>query len=221
MFKSSEFTKRQYTTGEVAKYLGLKPQTIIGKDKKGLLPFGRTESNRRVMLREDLLRLLDERGTLLDNETDVKHDIIYCRVSSHGQKGDLDRQIAAVAEYASGKNLRNLLILKEIASGLNDNRKQFQKLLEMVLRGSVNRIFVKYKDRLTRFGFHYIETVCRENGVEIIVVSNETTDKTVQDEMVEDMMALIASFSGKLYGMRAREKRRVQKLITQIKDIEQ
>jgi predicted site-specific integrase-resolvase len=222
LFRRSEFTKRQYSTGEVAHYLGIRPQTVIGQDKKGLLSFHRTETNRRIMLRDDLLKLLEERGTLFNDEDGTKYDIIYCRVSSHEQKqkGDLDRQIAKVVEYASGKNLQNIMILKEVGSGLNDNRKQIQKLLQMVLQGEVNRIFVNYKDRLTRFGFHYIETMCSENSVEIHIVSDETTEKTVQDEMVEDMMALIASFSGKLYGMRAKEKKRVKELITQIKDIE-
>ena len=77
----------------------------------------------------------------------------------------------------------------------------------MVVGGEVNRIFVNYKDRLTRFGFNYIETICNSLGVQIIVVSDETKDKSVQEEMVEDMMALIASFSGKLYGMRSKAKK--------------
>ena len=222
MYKRSEFIKREYTTGEVAGYLDIRPQTVIGQDKKGLLPFHRTQTNRRIMLREDLLNLLEAKGTLFDDENFVKHDVVYSRVSSHEQKqkGDLDRQVVKIIEYASGKNLQNPLILKEVGSGLNDNRKQVQRLLRLVLQGKVNRIFVNYRDRLTRFGYHYIETICSENGVEIHVVSDETTEKSIQDEMVEDMMALLASFSGKLYGMRSKTKKQAKELIEQIKDIE-
>jgi len=222
LYKRSEFIKREYTTGEVAGYLGIRPQTVIGQDKKGLLPFHRTQTNRRIMLREDLLNLLEAKGTLFDDENFVKHDVVYSRVSSHEQqqKGDLDRQVVKIIEYASGKNLQNPLILKEVGSGLNDNRKQVQRLLRLVLQGKVNRIFVNYRDRLTRFGYHYIETICSENGVEIHVVSDETTEKSIQDEMVEDMMALLASFSGKLYGMRSKTKKQAKELIEQIKDIE-
>ena len=222
MYKRSEFNKRQYTTGEVAKYLGVKPQTVITQDRKGRLPFHRSETNRRMMLREDLLKLLDTRGTLFDDESSIRRDIIYCRVSSHEQKqkGDLDRQAVKVIEFASDKNLQNPLILKEVGSGLNDNRKQIQKLLQMVVRGEVRRIFINYKDRLTRFGYHYIETICQEYDVEILVVSDESTEKSIQEEMVEDMMALIAGFSGKLYGMRARSKKEAKELIENIKELE-
>ena len=95
MYKRSEFTKRQYSTGEVAAYLGIRPQTVIVQDKKGMLPFHRSETNRRVMLREDLLKLLDERGTLYDDENVMRRDVIYCRVSGHEQKqkGDLDAKL--------------------------------------------------------------------------------------------------------------------------------
>lgn len=223
MLKRSEFLKHQYTTGEVAGYLGLRPQTVILQDKQGKLPFRRTESNRRVMLREDLLHILDERGMIYDDKSDLQRDIIYCRVSSHEQKekGDLDRQVMNVMEYAADKRLQNPLILKEVGSGLNDSRKQIQKLLQMVLRGEVSRIFVNYRDRLTRFGYHYLETVCKENGVDIHVVSDETTEKSIQDEMVEDMMSLIACFSGKLYGMRSKSKKQAKAIIDQIKDVEE
>jgi len=223
LLKRSEFLKHQYTTGEVAGYLGLRPQTVILQDKQGKLPFRRTESNRRVMLREDLLHILDERGMIYDDKSDLQRDIIYCRVSSHEQKekGDLDRQVMNVMEYAADKRLQNPLILKEVGSGLNDSRKQIQKLLQMVLRGEVSRIFVNYRDRLTRFGYHYLETVCKENGVDIHVVSDETTEKSIQDEMVEDMMSLIACFSGKLYGMRSKSKKQAKAIIDQIKDVEE
>ena len=223
MLKRSEFLKHQYTTGEVAGYLGLRPQTVILQDKQGKLPFRRTESNRRVMLREDLLHILDERGMIYDDKSDLQRDIIYCRVSSHEQKekGDLDRQVMNVMEYAADKRLQNPLILKEVGSGLNDSRKQIQKLLQMVLRGEVSRIFVNYRDRLTRFGYHYLETVCKENGVDIHVVSDETTERSIQDEMVEDMMSLIACFSGKLYGMRSKSKKQAKAIIDQIKDVEE
>ena len=89
---------------------------------------------------------------------------------------------------------------------MNDNRKQLQKLLGMVCRGEVRNVYVTYKDRLTRFGFRYLETVFSAHGTAIIVVRDEKEEKSVQEELVEDMMSLIASFSGKLYGMRSKKK---------------
>ena len=102
-------------------------------------------------------------------------------------------------------NLHNPLILKEVGSGLNDKRPQLQKLLKMVCNDEIRNVYITYKDRLTRFGYNYLETMFLEHNVNIIVVKDENADKSVQEELVEDMMSLIASFSGKLYGMRSKK----------------
>lgn len=132
------------------------------------------------------------------------------------EKGDLDRQVVKVMEYAEQFHLQNPLILKEVESGLNDNRKQIQRLIGMVLHGEVSRIFICDRDRLTRFGYHYLETICKECSVEIYVMNDDELDKSAQEEMVEDMMALIASFSGKLYEMRSKSKKEIKKQLEKI-----
>jgi predicted site-specific integrase-resolvase len=111
-------------------------------------------------------------------------DAVYARVSTHKQneRGDLTRQVEAVMAYAAAQNPVNIEVL---------------------------RVFVNYKDRLTRFGFRYIEEVCKAMGTEIIVVSNETQIKTVQEELAEDLCAIIHSFRGKLYGMRGKVGKRI------------
>lgn len=218
MYKLSEFTKRTYKTGEVAEILHLHYQTVIRYDNEGILHFKRNESNRRVMFKEDLLQYLNEKGLLIDDTVQTKSDVIYCRVSSHDQqtKGDLDRQVVKLMEYAQSYQLQNPIILKEVGSGLNDNRKQIQRLIRMILHHEVSRVFITYKDRLTRFGYHYLETICKECGVELHVMNDNETDKSAQEEMVEDMMALIVSFSGKLYGMRSKAKKNIIKQIENI-----
>ena len=218
MYKLSEFTKRTYKTGEVAEILHLHYQTVIRYDNEGILHFKRNESNRRVMFKEDLLQYLNEKGLLIDDTVQTKSDVIYCRVSSHDQQteGDLDRQVVKLMEYAQSYQLQNPIILKEVGSGLNDNRKQIQRLIRMILHHEVSRVFITYKDRLTRFGYHYLETICKECGVELHVMNDNETDKSAQEEMVEDMMALIVSFSGKLYGMRSKAKKNIIKQIENI-----
>lgn len=72
----------------------------------------------------------------------------------------------------------------------------------------MNRVFITYRDRLTRFGYHYLESVFLAKGVEIIVLNDISYEKDVQQELVEDMMSLIASFSGKLYGMRSHKNKK-------------
>ena len=99
-----------------------------------------------------------------------------------------------------------MLVLSEVGSGLNDKRKKFQKLIQMVMNDEVNRVFVTYKDRLTRFVFHSIESVFTAKHVEIIAINPTEKETSVEKELVNDMMSLIASFSGKLYGLRSKEK---------------
>ena len=204
MYKSSDFTKPVYKTGEIMEILNISYSTIKVYDKNGTLPIKRTGTGRRAIFREDLLNYLDSKGLLYDDtETVNKHDIIYARVSSHEQKqkGDLDRQAMFLLENVH--DLHNPIIMKEVGSGLNERRRKLQELMVMVLDHKVSRVFVTYKDRLTRFGFHYLETTFNHEGVRIIVIRDEAHEKSVQEELVEDMMALIASFSGKLYGLRS------------------
>lgn len=211
MYQRNQFNKDLYKTGEVAKILGVTSQTVINYDKDGKLPVKRTSTNRRVIYREDLLNYLDSIG-LLESEKMDKVDVIYTRVSSQDQKqhGDLDRQALFLIENV--KDLQNPLILKEVGSGLNDTRTQLNLLIKMVMEDKVNRVYVTYKDRLTRFGFHYLQAVFKYKGVEIIVVKDDKNEKSVHDELIEDMMSLIASFSGKLYGLRSGKNQRKEKL---------
>ena len=91
-------------------------------------------------------------------------------------------------------DLHEPVIMKEVGSGLNDRRRKLQELIVMVLDHKVSRVFVTYKDRLTRFGFHYLEAIFNNyEGVPIIAIRDEAHEKTVQEELVEDMMSLIAN----------------------------
>jgi len=202
LLKASDFIKQHYRPGEVAEILRVSPMTVIRYDNKGYMQFERTPTGRRVITRENLLAYLSAKG--LVHIDSGRTDVIYARVSTHRQneRGDLTRQVEAVSAYAATQNPVNLEILKEVGSGLNDNRAVLRKLLQRILRGEIGRVFVNYKDRLTRFGFRYLEEVCKATGAQIVVVSTETKEKSVQEELAEDLCAIIHSFSGKLYGMR-------------------
>jgi predicted site-specific integrase-resolvase len=211
MYRRNQFQKDLYKTGEVAKILGVTPQTVINYDKAGKLPIKRTSTNRRVIYKEDLFTYLDNVG-LLEHENTDKVDVIYARVSSQDQKqhGDLDRQALFLIENV--KDLQNPVVLKEVESGLNDKRTQLNNLIKMVMEDKVNRVYVTYKDRLTRFGFSYLQMIFKYKGVDIITVKDTDTEKSVHDELVEDMMSLVESFSSKLYGLRSgRNKRKEQR----------
>lgn len=205
MYLVSDFKKQSYKVNEVAKILNVTTKTIRNYDAQSILKAERTVGNHRTISRDELLRFLKEKGLLEDDTAAGRRDIIYARVSSHDQKnhGDLDRQALFLVEHVP--DMQNPLILKEVGSGLNDKRKKLQQVLTMVSKGEVRNVYITYRDRLTRFGFNYLQTMFNACGTNIIIVKDVNDEKTVQEELVEDMMSLIASFSGKLYGMRSRK----------------
>lgn len=202
MIKLSELNKEYYHSGEVAKMLGISARTIHNYCIAGKLDSFYTSKVNRMITKESVIRLLKEKGLLLEEEN--RKDVIYARVSTHKQsnRGDLDRQIESIEKFVLYQNPKNLEVIKDIGSGLNDNRKGLLKLIGMIEKDEVSRIFINYKDRLTRFGFNYIKVICEAHNTEIVEVSKEIKDKNESEELAEDIIAIIHSFSGKLYGMR-------------------
>jgi predicted site-specific integrase-resolvase len=134
---------------------------------------------------------------------------IYARVSSSENKGNLDRQAERLAQYAIAKGYTVDKIVKEVGSGLNDNRK---KLNQLLIDKSFNVLVVEHKDRLTRFGAKYIEILLIETGRRLEVVNGVPDDK---EDLMTDFASVITSFCARLYGMR-RAKRKTEKLIEEL-----
>ena len=208
MIKKSELTKNTYKPGELAKMLGCSRGTLNNREREGKLKTCYLDSGRRYYKREDVLLALKEKDLLL--EDDAKVDLLYCRVSTHNQKnrGDLDRQISDSLNKIALMNPKNLEIFSDVGSGLDDERKNFKKVLNKILSGEVDRLFVLYKDRLARFGFGQIEEVCKHFGTKIVVLSEDEKSQTVEEELAEDIISIIHSFSGKLYGRRRKNVKR-------------
>ena len=211
MIKKSELTKEYYKTGELAKMIGKQTRTVQSYCIKGDINSIIIPSGKRIISRDEVIKYL--RSSNLLYEDDNKIDLIYARVSTNEQKnrGDLDRQINYIIREIIAKNPKNLKVFSEVGSGLNDNRKELKKLLDMVMNDEIDRIFILYKDRLTRFGFNYLEQICNKFGTKIIVISEEIQEKSIQEELAEDIISIIHSFSGKLYGMRNKIKEKLDK----------
>ena len=211
MIKKSELTKEYYKTGELAKMIGKQTRTVQSYCIKGDINSIIIPSGKRIISRDEVIKYL--RSSNLLYEDDNKIDLIYARVSTNEQKnrGDLDRQINYIIREIIAKNPKNLKVFSEVGSGLNDNRTELKKLLDMVMNDEVDRIFILYKDRLTRFGFNYLEQICNKFGTEIIIISEEIQEKSIQEELAEDIISIIHSFSGKLYGMRNKIKEKLDK----------
>ena len=211
MVKKSELTKEYYKTGELAKMIGKQTRTVQSYCIRGDINSIIIPSGKRIISKDEVIKYLRKSNLLY--EDDNKIDLIYARVSTNNQKnrGDLDKQIEYITREIITKNPKNLKIFSEVGSGLNENRKELKKLLDMVMNDEVDRIFILYKDRLTRFGFNYLEQICNKYGTKIIVTSEKRQEKSLQEELAEDIISIIHSFSGKLYGMRNKIKEKLEK----------
>ena len=143
-----------------------------------------------------------------------KYNVIYARVSTTKQKEDLNRQIEMVKGYAISNGYKIEKIFKDIASGMNENRTEFNLLLRDIFSGNVDTIFISYKDRLTRFGFDYFKHIFEEFGTKIVVLDElEETNSDFQTELTNDLISIIHHFSMKLYSNRRKKLKEIEKLI--------
>jgi putative resolvase len=191
--------EKLYTLKEVKKLLGVTTKTIQRWDKEGKIRVVRTIGGRRRIPESEIKRILG-----LKEERVV---VGYARVSSTTQKDDLERQKQLLHSYAKDRGYGEIQILSDVGSGLNENRKGFLKLLEMVAERKVSKVIIAYKDRLTRFGFETLRKLFQAFGTAIEVVNSE--EETPQEELVEDLITIVSHFAGKLYGMRSHKYKEV------------
>lgn len=185
---------------KVAELLGVSKNTLRIWDENGRLKPIRTKGgHRRYKLSE--IQILQEDNDMVVNQNCV---VIYCRVSSHDQKkkGDLERQKGRLLEYCVGKEYNINYVLEDVSSGMKGRRTQLNKLYNLVINRKINRVIVEHKDRLTRFLFEVFEVFFNSYNVEIEYIS-ETLTKSNETELVEDILSLMASFSGRIYGQRS------------------
>ncbi|NCC71363.1 IS607 family transposase [bacterium] len=139
-----------------------------------------------------------------------KRVIIYSRVSSNEMKENLNRQQKRLEEYCISKGYTIIKSLKEISSGMNDNRPKLKQILQ---EKNFDILVVEHKDRLTRFGFNYIETLLNKEDKKIEVVNLLKNDN---ENLMEDLISIIYSFSARMYGQR-KSKKKVDKIIRELK----
>lgn len=171
-------------------------QTLRNWDNAGKIKSLRTDGNQRRIPLEEVERIQGYQGRTVI--------LAYCRCSTQKQKDNLERQVGRVLEYCASTGL-NPELYKDIGSGLNENRRQFKRLLKRLSDTDVNTVVVEYKDRLSRYGFGTFESYCNSLGVQVVVMEDRES-KEFEQEFSEDIVALIASFSARLYGRRGQSK---------------
>jgi len=196
---------------DTASYLNVSQDTLRKWDKADKLKPLKTAGGHR---RYDTDTLDEFIGLVRKKEEEIPIVCAtYARVSTNEQKqkGDLDRQSQRLSEYCAKHGLLVTYIIKDVGSGLNDNRSGFTKLTDLIISHKVNKLIIEHNDRLTRFQFKFIKKMFETYGCEVIVING--MDVSDIEELTADMMSLLASFSGKLYGKRSAEKRKKKKLI--------
>ena len=142
--------------------------------------------------------------------------VLYGRVSGQGQKGDLETQLERLHTWAASERTgQETLVLSEIGSGLKAGRRHLQRLLKLVCEDKVGEVAITYQDRLTRFGQEYLETLFACFDVTLTVLE-PGEEKTPGQELTDDLLALIASFSGRLYGMRSHKQKELLQCATAV-----
>lgn len=127
---------------------------------------------------------------------------LYARVSSHDQRADLERQLARLSQYAAKQKLHVVESVGEVGSGLNGKRR---KLLRLLSNARVGAIVVEHRDRFARFGSEYLEASLAASGRRLIVVDSSE----MNDDLVQDMIAVLTSFCARLYGRRSARNRAI------------
>jgi len=149
----------------------------------------------------------------------LKRVAIYARVSGSTQKDDLGRQITSLEDYVKKYFPQaEYVVVKDIASGLKEDRRGLRKIIEMAKRRQIDAVIVAYKDRLTRFGFTYLKELFEARGVRVIVAFHEEP-KDYYQELVEDLIVIVTGFAGRIYGKRSHKYKKVVEAVEQaIKD---
>ena len=165
-----------------AKREGIHYQTAWKWFKQGLIPNSRQMPTGSIFV--------DDAPSTKETKT-----FIYCRVSNFSRKAEMEYQVVRCSEFCSKSGIPVQKVFKEVASGMNDSRRELWKMIN----SNPTRIVVEHKDRLSRFGFVYLKNLLAKLGCEIVVINESVEDR---EDLLKDMVSIIYSFCARLYGMR-------------------
>ena len=195
--------EKYYFISKAAKMLGVAVKTVNVWSIKGKIKYSRTLGRDRRYSESEINRILGK-------TTPKNKCVIYARVSSAKQRnrGDLERQKERLVTYATEHGYETIDVLSETVSGLNEERRRLHELLDIIEDRNADVVLIESKDRLTRFGFEYIERFVNHFGARIEIVEQKKV-KSAQDELVEDLTAIISTFVLRIYGGEAEKFKRI------------
>ena len=184
-----------YKPKDFAELLGVSVKTLQRWDRDGILKANRTPTDRRYYTYDQYLQF---KG--IQTENDIRDTVIYARVSTRNQKDDLQNQVEFLKQFCNAKGIIVNQCVEDFGSGLNYNRKKWNKLLDEVMANKIKTIVISNKDRFIRFGYDWFEKFCEKFNTKIIIVNNETLSPN--EELVQDIISILHVFSCRLYGLR-------------------
>ena len=195
------------TAKEIKSKFKITGVTLMKWKNEGRLSYKRL-SDKKILYDIDSI-FNDEESSSLNTK-----NVIYARVSTSKQKNDLETQIEIIKNYMLSNGIKADEIYSDIASGMNEDRKQFSKLLESIFKREIKTVYITFKDRLSRFGFNYFKQIFSYFGTNIVILDdNEQTNKTYQQELMEDLLAIIHTYSMKLYTNRKKKLKEIESII--------
>jgi len=199
--------QKLFRVGAAAHELGLHPMTVRRWIKAGRIQVVQVGREMRIP-RSEIEGMV--------GASDERFLVLYGRVSGHGQKDDLETQLERLQAWArTERKGQETLVLSDIGSGLKASRRHLQRLLKLVCEDKVAEVTITYEDRLTRFGQEFLETLFSCFGVRLTVLE-PGGEKTPEQELTDDLLALIASFSGRMSGMRSPKQKELLQCATAV-----
>ena len=190
--------EHKYKPKEASQYIGRSISTLQRLDYSGKLKAHRTTTNRRYYTKEQL-------DTFLGKKAQTRRlQIAYARVSSYEQKPELQHQLDYIRNYVNAKGIILDQEITDIGSGLNYNRKKWNKLMDLVEENKVGKIYIAYKDRFIRFGYDWFNRFCQKHDCDIVVLSNPSLSP--EEELTQDLLTILHVFSSRSYGIRKYQK---------------
>jgi len=200
----------KYVKGSIAsKLIGVHQRTLYQWEKKGKIKTIRTPGGMRLYNVEKFIKDTCEpkNNECIDNfkkldKMNGKVNISYARVSSISQKDDLQRQIKLIK-----KKYPTHIIIKDIGSGMNFNKRGLRKIIKLAISGKINELVIAYKDRLTRIGYDLIENLIKEYSNGKIIILNKKEKMSSEEELVYDVLQIMNIYVAKMNGMRKYKKK--------------
>jgi putative resolvase len=183
---------------EATKLIGVARQTLYKYEEKGWLDTIRTPGGKRLY---NVQKYLDNLDPDKAKEIIIKVKICYCRVSTNGQKDDLERQVAYMKE-----KYPDYEIITDVGSGINFKRKGLQKIIDYAIKGILGELVIAYKDRLCRIGYDLIEHILYTYSGTTITIENDVSE-SINEEIANDLLSIVTVYSAKVNGRRSYAKK--------------